>query len=91
MAEPEVRQPQEGQPAPGAQNRTFVSAPNQSDLRPSDMESHMAQEILDWQARSPKPLRVLGEPIASLKRRSVSGRATNSVLHLTCEIAIGKT
>ena len=64
MSEPEGQQPREGQPVPDGQNRTFITAPNQSDLRPSDIESHMAQEILDWQARSPKPLHVLGEPIA---------------------------
>jgi hypothetical protein len=47
------------------QKKTFVTAPSQADLRPSDMESHLAREIMDWQERSPKPLRVLGEPIAS--------------------------
>ena len=65
MSEPEVRQPQEPKSAPDGQKKTFVTAPSQVDLRPSDMEVHLAREIMDWQERSLKPLRVLGEPTAS--------------------------
>ena len=62
MLEPEVQQPQEPRLLPG-EKKTFVTAPSQADLRPSDMESHVASEILGWQERSPKLLRVLGEPV----------------------------
>ena len=63
MPEREVREVKEEPLVSGGQKKTFETAPCQADLRPSDMESHMAREILGWQERSPKPLRVLGEPV----------------------------
>lgn len=46
-----------------SQRKSFESSPSQAELRPSALESHLAREILNWQERSPKPLRVLGEPL----------------------------
>lgn len=63
MDEPDVRHQTESQLPEASQHRGFETSPTQADLRPSALESHLAREILDWQERSPKPLRVLGEPL----------------------------
>jgi hypothetical protein len=61
MAEPSAQQPHEAQAQ--AQEAGFETAPNQADLRPTALESHLAREVLDWQERSLKPFRVMGEPL----------------------------
>ena len=63
MKESDAGQPAGPLPLQG-QARSFESAPSQADLRPTALESHLAQEILSWQERSPKPFRVMGEPLA---------------------------
>jgi len=64
MDKPDVRHPPEPQLPQASQQRSFETSPTQAELRPSALESHLAREILDWQERSPKPLRVLGEPLS---------------------------
>ena len=47
-------------PAPGDM---FLSAPTTADLRPSPADSRLIVELCEWQERSARSLRILGEPI----------------------------
>jgi hypothetical protein len=45
------------------QERTFLAAPSQDNLRPSPKESHLLRKLWDWRERSADSQREWGKPL----------------------------